>query len=308
MALHRLSRIEIGMPESALLATAAFYRDFGLAEIASGRFATTDGGEQLRFSAAQRRTLLALTVGVDDADDLGRAAASLAQLGVASERAGATLRAQESVTNVRVTLAIEPRSVQKPAPQLATNGPGRSNRLNARSSAAVASEKPQPRKLSHVVIASSDPAATRRFFVEGLGFRVSDEVGGMGAAFLRCSTDHHNLLVQPGPFAFLHHTAWEMDDVDAVGAAAAAMVAADPKRHCWGLGRHAIGSNYFWYLRDPAGNFAEYTSDLDVIADEEAWKVASSLPAHGLAAWAPPVPREFLAPEDIVALARGEAR
>ena len=308
MALHRLSRIEIGMPESALLATAAFYRDFGLAEIASGRFATTDGGEQLRFSAAQRRTLLALTVGVDDADDLGRAAASLAQLGVASERAGATLRAQESVTNVRVTLAIEPRSVQKPAPQLATNGPGRSNRLNARSSAAVASEKPQPRKLSHVVIASSDPAATRRFFVEGLGFRVSDEVGGMGAAFLRCSSDHHNLLVQPGPFAFLHHTAWEMDDVDAVGAAAAAMVAADPKRHCWGLGRHAIGSNYFWYLRDPAGNFAEYTSDLDVIADEEAWKVASSLPAHGLAAWAPPVPREFLAPEDIVALARSEAR
>jgi len=308
MALHRLSRIEIGVPEGALPATATFYRDFGLAEVASGRFATTDGGEQLRFSAAQRRTLLALTVGVDDADDLGRAAASLAKLGVASERAGATLRAQEPVTQVRVTLAIEPRSVQMPAPQLATNGPGRSLRLNARSTAAVASEKPRPRKLSHVVTASTDPAATRRFFVDGLGFRVSDEVGGMGAAFLRCSSDHHNLLVQPGPFAFLHHTAWEMDDVDAVGAAAAAMVAADPRRHCWGLGRHAIGSNYFRYLRHPAGNFAEYTSDLDVIADEEAWKVASSLPAHGLAAWAPPVPREFLAPEDIVALARGEAR
>ena len=38
----------------------------------------------------------------------------------------------------------------------------------------------------------------------------------------------------------------------------AAMVAADPARHVWGLGRHGIGSNYFWYLRDPAGNFAEY--------------------------------------------------
>ncbi len=65
--------------------------------------------------------------------------------------------------------------------------------------------------------------------------------------------------------------------------------------------------NYFWYLRDPAGNFAEYTSDLDVIVDEEAWKVAASMPAHGLAAWGPPVPREFLAPDDIVALARGAA-
>jgi len=25
---------------------------------------------------------------------------------------------------------------------------------------------------------------------------------------MRCSTDHHNLLVQQAPVAFLHHTAW----------------------------------------------------------------------------------------------------
>ena len=140
--------------------------------------------------------------------------------------------------------------------------------------------------------------------MEGLGFRVSDEVAGIGAAFLRCSSDHHNLLLQPGPFAFLHHTAWEMDDVDAVGRAAAAMVARDASCHVWGLGRHGFGSNYFWYLRDPAGNFAEYSSDLDVIADDEAWKVAASSSLHPLAAWAPPVPAQFLAPEDVVALAR----
>jgi hypothetical protein len=98
-----------------------------------------------------------------------------------------------------------------------------------------------------------------------------------------------------------------MEDVDAVGRAAAAMVAADPTRHVWGLGRHGIGSNYFWYLRDPAGNFAEYTSDLDVIVDDEAWRIAASSGAHPLAAWGPPVPASFLAPEDVVALARGEA-
>ena len=308
MSLHRLSRIEVGVPASALLPTFAFYRDFGLSEAAAGRFASSDGGEQLALVAAPRRALRALTVGVDDADDLGRAAATLARLGVACERSASALAASEPVTGIRATLAIEPRVVSKPSPQLATNGPGRAERKNARSAAAFApAERPRPRKLSHVVTTSTDPAATRRFFVEGLGFRVSDEIAGLGAAFLRCSNDHHNLLVQPGPFAFLHHTAWEMDDVDAVGAAAAAMVAKDPARHAWGLGRHAIGSNYFWYLRDPAGNFAEYTSDLDVIADEEAWRVAASMPAHGLAAWGPPVPREFLAPDDIVALARGEA-
>jgi catechol 2,3-dioxygenase-like lactoylglutathione lyase family enzyme len=307
MSLHRLSHVEVGVPAGVLDATRGFYREFGLIEVAPGRFATSDGGEQLAFAAAERRTLLALSVGVDDPDDLGRAAASLAKLGLAAERSGETLRTREPVTGIRVTLAIEPRLAQKAELQLPTNGPGRTLRANARSSAAVTrTETPRPNRLSHVVTTSTDAAASRRFFVEGLGFRVSDEVPAIGASFLRCSTDHHNVLVQPGPVAFLHHTAWEMADVDAVGTAAAALVAADPKRHAWGLGRHGIGSNYFWYLRDPAGNFAEYTSDLDVIADDEAWRVASSLPAHGLAAWGPPVPREFLAPDDIVALASGK--
>ena len=307
MPLHRLSHIQVGIPESALAATRGFYRDFGLTELSPACFASADGGEQLALVQAPRRALLALRVGVDDADDLARVEASLARLGVACGRDARTLTAQEPVTSVHVTLAIEPHMKQAESVQLATNGPGRASRVNARSPA-VARALTSPRKLSHVVTTSKDAPATRRFFVEGLGFRVSDEIAGVGAAFLRCSNDHHNLLVQPGPFAFLHHTAWEMDDVDAVGAAASAMVAADPARHAWGLGRHAIGSNYFWYLRDPAGNFAEYTSDLDVIVDQEAWRVASSMPVAGLAAWGPPVPREFLAPDDIVALARGEAR
>ena len=306
MSLHRLSHIEVGVPASALDATRGFYREFGLAELAPGRFATSDGGEQLALVAAPRRALLALTVGVDDAADLGRAGVALAGLGLPAERSGETLRTREPLTGIRVTLAVERRLVQKSEGQLATNGPGRTLRANARSSAAVTrAETPRPHRLSHVVTTSTDAASSRRFFVDGLGFRVSDEVPAIGAAFLRCSTDHHNVLVQPGPFAFLHHTAWEMEDVDAVGSAGAALVAADPSRHAWGLGRHGIGSNYFWYLRDPAGNYAEYTSDLDVIDDEEAWRVAASLPAHGLAAWGPPVPREFLAPPDILALATG---
>jgi catechol 2,3-dioxygenase-like lactoylglutathione lyase family enzyme len=306
MSLHRLSHIEVGVPAHVLDAARAFYREFGLTEIAPGRFASRDGGEQLALVAAQRRALLALTVGVDDADDLGRAAAALARLGLRAEPAGDALRTREPVTGIRVTLAVEPRLAQKSQPQLATNGPGRTSRVNARSSAAVVhAETPRPHRLSHVVTTSSDAASSRRFFVDGLGFRVSDEVPAIGAAFLRCSTDHHNVLIQPGPLAFLHHTAWEMEDADAVGAAASALVAADPDRHAWGFGRHGIGSNYFWYLRDPAGNFAEYTSDLDVIDDADAWRAASSLPAHGLAAWGPPVPREFLAPPDMVALAAG---
>lgn len=305
MALHRLRSIAVGVP--SVDAVRPFYRDFGLDETTPGRFSTPDGGEQLRFETAPLRRLLALSIGVDGADDLGRAAAALAKLGVAAQRSGDALVATEPIADVRVELVVEQRKEQKASAPLAFNAPGRTVRVDTRSGAVLPQPASRPRRLSHVVITSSDVIASRRFFCEGIGFRVSDEVAGMGAAFLRCSTDHHNLLVQPGPFAFLHHTAWEMDDLDAVGRAGAAMVGADASRHVWGIGRHAIGSNYFWYLRDPAGNFAEYSSDLDVVADAEAWKVAASAVAHPLAAWAPPVPSSFLAPDDIVALARGES-
>ena len=305
MSLHRLVSISIAAPRTDDVR--AFYRDLGLAELAPGRFATADGGEQLRIEPGPRRALLALAVGVDDADDLARAGSALARLGIGSERNGLALEAVDPASRVRVRLEIQPRLEQKPPARLAYNAPGRADRVNARSRGALSEPPAPPRKLSHVVIGSPDAPASLRFFVDAIGFRVSDQMPGLGASFLRCSTDHHNLLVQPGPVPFLHHTAWEMDDLDAVGRAAAAMVAADPERHVWGLGRHGIGSNYFWYLRDPAGALAEYTRDLDVIAEDEAWKVAASVPVHPLAAWGPPVPRSFLAPDDIAALARGEA-
>lgn len=305
MALHRLSSLTIGVPEPEPVR--AFYADFGLAETRPGRFESEDGGEQLRIEVTPRRRLLALTIGADDPDDLARTAAALTELGAAARRTPSTLETLEPASGVRVRIQLEPRVQQKPPPAPSQNAPARTLRENSRSTAVEPGVSSRPRRLSHVVIASPDAPSSKRFFVEGVGFRVSDEVPAIGASFMRCSTDHHNLLVQSGPIPFLHHTAWEMDDVDAVGRAAAAMVAADPARHVWGLGRHGIGSNYFWYLRDPAGNFAEYSSDLDVIVDDEAWSAASTTRAHPLAAWGPPVPRSFLVPEDIEALARGEA-
>jgi hypothetical protein len=42
-----------------------------------------------------------------------------------------------------------------------------------------------------------------------------------------------------------------------------------------GLGRHHVGSNFFWYLKDPAGNFSEYYADMDCIIDDQLWKPGS---------------------------------
>jgi catechol 2,3-dioxygenase-like lactoylglutathione lyase family enzyme len=199
---------------------------------------------------------------------------------------------------------IAPRIVETAAKQEPTNGPGRPDRANGRAPAIERTNKVRPRRLGHVVVGSTDQDASQTFFTEGLGFKVTDHVPSL-AGFLRCSTDHHNLLLQKAPVNFLHHTAWEVDDVDEVGRGASAMLEEHPERHVWGLGRHHIGSNFFWYLKDPAGNFSEYYADLDVILEDQLWKPSVVDGARGLYNWGPPPPPSFIRPDDLAALMTG---
>ena len=183
------------------------------------------------------------------------------------------------------------------------NGPGRYERSGQRAPGVLRTEQVMPRKLGHAVLGSTDYQATQAFFVSGLGFKVSDYIKGAGA-FLRCSIDHHNILVLAAPVSFLHHTSWQVDDIDDVGRGAYAMLEDHPERHVWGLGRHYGGSNFFWYLKDPAGNFSEYYSDMDCIIDDQLWTPEDLEGARGLYAWGPPPP-SFLDPEDLAALVTG---
>ncbi|MEV5410400.1 VOC family protein [Thermopolyspora sp. NPDC052614] len=309
MPLHRLTSITLGVPD--VPSTAAYYADFGLTPVAPdpnapdvARFRSADGGEQLAIAYAPRRRLLDLGVGVDDPDDLDRVARALERLGVETVRSATSVQATDPGTEVRVRVEIAPHVEAEPHPVPAYNAPGVTARENARADAVLREGPVRPRKLGHVVLGSTDQEASQRFFIEGLGFKVSDTVKDM-AAFLRCSTDHHNVLVQSAPVSLLHHTSWQVDDVDEVGRGAAAMLAQDPGRHVWGLGRHAIGSNFFWYLKDPAGNFSEYYSDLDCIVDDALWQPSVWEGARSLYDWGPPPPPSFLAPEDLAALMTG---
>jgi catechol 2,3-dioxygenase-like lactoylglutathione lyase family enzyme len=302
MSLHRLASITIGVPD--VQEVSAYYRDFGLEQGAAGGFATTDGGEQLRIEHAATRRLRAVEIGVDDAEDLERVARDLARFGVATERGADALSAVEPVTGVRATLRVMAHLVQDPVPATPYNGPGRVDRPDTRAPGIEREGRVRPRKLGHVVLGSADEEATRGFFTDGLGLKVSDSVPGL-ATFLRCSTDHHNILVQKAPVNFLHHTAWEVDDIDEVGRGAQQMLEDHPERHVWGLGRHHIGSNFFWYLKDPAGNFSEYYSDLDEIIDDQLWKPEVVHGARGIYSWGPPLPPSFVHPEDLAAMMTG---
>jgi hypothetical protein len=122
---------------------------------------------------------------------------------------------------------------------------------------------------------------------------------------MRCSPDHHNVLVQAAPVNFLHHTSWEVEDFDEIGRGAHAMIDEHPERHVWGIGRHWIGSNFFYYLRDPAGNMSEYYSDMDEILDDQLWDPGiwgtDKEPNH----WGPPMPPSMIKPDDLAELMAG---
>ncbi|MEV6984431.1 VOC family protein [Sphaerisporangium sp. NPDC051017] len=302
MALHQLSSVTIGVPDPR--ATSAYYTEFGLSPGQDGWLATRDGGDQLRVVAAPTRRLIEIVVGADDPDDLDRVASRLHRLGLPTTRTADALIAYEPVAGFRAVVRVARRPAQPETPPTPYNGPGRIERHGTRAPGVLRTDPVRPRKLGHAVVGSTDLNVTRTFFTDGLGFKLSDEIKGEGA-FLRCSTDHHNLLVLRAPVNFLHHTSWQVDDIDDVGRGATAMLDGNPERHVWGLGRHHAGSNFFWYLKDPAGNFSEYYSDMDCILEDQLWKPEAFEGAQGLFNWGPPPPPSFLRPDDLAALMTG---
>lgn len=302
MALHGLGKVTIGVPNVA--ETISYYCDFGLTHRGEGVFESLDGGEQLEIVHAPSRRLCELVVAATDDDDIARIHTQLGVIGVDVQRTARSLTVVEPITGTQVKVEIRPRIVVDPkvAPT-PYNGPGRIDRWG-RAPFIGRTEPVLPRKLGHAVLGSVDLEATTRFFTAGLGFKISDYMGDK-AAFLRCSVEHHNVLVMAAPVNFLHHTSWQVDDVDEVGRGAQRMLEGHPERHIWGLGRHYAGANFFWYLKDPAGNFSEYYSDMDIIAEDQLWSPAVLEGLQGLYAWGPPPPPSFLEPEDLAALMTG---
>ncbi|NMO05044.1 dioxygenase [Gordonia sp. TBRC 11910] len=301
MSLHRLAAVTIGVPDVA--ETAAYYHEFGLTPSTDGWLSTTDGGDQLRIVTAPTRRLVEVVVGADSPDDVDRVAHELTANGFAAQRDSASVTTFDPVTGVRAVVRAMPRLVQPPVAPTPYNGPGRIERTG-RAPGVVRDTPIRPRKLGHAVIGSTDYEASRRLFVDGLGFKTSDHIKGHGT-FMRCSDDHHNILVLQSPVNYLHHTSWQVDDIDDVGRGAREMLEGNPERHVWGLGRHHAGSNFFWYLKDPAGNFSEYYSDMDCIPEDEIWTPEDLEGARGLFNWGPPPPPSFLEPDDLAAMMTG---
>jgi hypothetical protein len=116
------------------------------------------------------------------------------------------------------------------------------------------------------------------------------------AVFLHCDPLHHSINLLPASVPYLHHSSWEMSSFDELGHWATALLDRWRDAHVWGPGRHNVGSNLFWYVKDPDGNIAELSFDLDVITDDKAWRPRIASLDEPIVAWGSRPPRGFFRP------------
>ncbi|MBS0284516.1 MAG: VOC family protein, partial [Proteobacteria bacterium] len=132
-----------------------------------------------------------------------------------------------------------------------------------------------PQKISHIVLHSPDHRAATQFFIEVLGFRLSDWLGDF-MSFLRCNSAHHRIAILPGP-PCLNHVAYDMLGIDDMMRGIHNLKVKDVPI-TWGPGRHTAGNNTFSYFVTPNGFAVEYTSELEEV-DDAKWEAKIHTPA-----------------------------
>ena len=126
--------------------------------------------------------------------------------------------------------------------------------------------------LGHGVLIVPDFDAATRFFVDVLGFQVSDDIDdGITVRFLHCNRRHHSLAFTavPGVRGF-HHLMLEITDPRQVEAAWD-RVRVQGLPVAMTLGKHTNDEMYSFYVRTPAGFEIEYGSGGKLIDTTRPW-------------------------------------
>jgi len=152
----------------------------------------------------------------------------------------------------------------------------------------------RPRRLAHILIFITDISRAIRFYENVVGLRLSDR-SGEGVAFMHGihGSDHHMVAFAKSDGPGLHHLSWDVGSFHEVGLGAMQMADRGFSRG-WGVGRHVLGSNYFHYVRDPWGSYAEYSSDIDYIPHDFDWPSADHDGHDAFYVWGPNPPQDFI--------------
>ncbi len=304
MAVSFLKHVALAIPQSDLREAVAFYSDFGLL-MSEGEGVVSFGCRGRRYDSvflipgAQKKKIHHVAMGAT-AEGLERVRDSVRTAGLQLEKApagfsgaGIWFRNPHGLLfNVEDSPPEEPLAVE---PEFRINSPGHYNRVNT----IVMPPKsgipdPQPRKLGHILLFTPDVDESIDFLDRVLGMRLSDRSADV-VAFTHCQggSDHHVIALAKSAGIGFHHASFMVATPDEVGLGGCRMI---EKGHTqgWGFGRHAIGSNFFHYVRDPWGSYVEYYADIDYIADSDAWQATNWPLEDSLHAWGPNPPEDMV--------------
>jgi catechol 2,3-dioxygenase-like lactoylglutathione lyase family enzyme len=128
----------------------------------------------------------------------------------------------------------------------------------------------RPIKFQHTTVGTADPKRMADFFLDVLGFRLTDQLNDDRFFWLRSNRDHHTLaIVHVGQPGILDHYSYDLAEWE------------DFKAWCdrltelgvaiqWGPGRHGPGNNLFVFFDDPAGTHIELSAEMEKYHDDRA--------------------------------------
>ena len=253
-------------------ASKQFLRDYGLSEGDSGRFEALDGtaltvrakNDAELPAPLPTSTMLRQTVwGVEDEAALTEIEAELSKDREVTRDAKGRVCCKDDL-NFEIAFQVTTRKkLNLPAEMINSPGakPGRApNEIGAKED-----DDALPRTLSHVVYFVPDMEKGSKFYIDRLGFVITDQFTNTGP-FLRpqCNDDHHVLFMIQTPeyMQGLEHVAFHMKGPTDLMLAGSRLVKKGYESF-WGPGRHKFGSNWFWYFNSPLGTHIEYDADMD---------------------------------------------
>jgi len=295
LGVHSLDHFNLLVPDVA--DAEKFYGLFGLqTREENGKLALYTAGHPHRWGTVAegpRKKFNYVSFGVFE-DDLPRFRHRLEQMRIdrldppkGFESNGIWFRDPDS-TLIEIRVAEKSSPNEKSTFEMKGGEIGRANAANRSKAPRVA-----PRRLAHVLLFVTDIPRTISFYRDALGLRLSDRSGDL-IAFMHGihGSDHHMIAFVKSDGPGLHHLSWDVGSINDIGIGASHMAEKGFTRG-WGLGRHVLGSNYFHYVGDPWGSFAEYSCDIDYIPVDQDWKDGDHPPEDSFFLWGPTPPEDF---------------
>ncbi len=148
-----------------------------------------------------------------------------------------------------------------------------------------------PRKFGHVNYLTGNVQRIVDWYINVLGFRLTDWIGTEGA-WLHVNADHHVLAFLEKGYNHIHHLAFELVDWGEMRVFLDHL-AQHRRPLVWGPGRHGMARNLFSYWRMPEEDlFIELFADLEQLKDDHEPRYYEDSP-HSSNTWGILPPRSY---------------